>query len=126
MRNSKYKERTTSARTALLTTVIAATNALTFLWLWWARTTPLALGMAFSWLGQACLSIWWYVGGVAGAEGWILEADTALLFFFLSLYIVGGGLHIAVMQRSMELARRIMIWPVIAAFAVAILADAFL
>ncbi len=98
-------------------TVIAAINALTFLWLWWARTTPLALGMTCSWLGQASLSIWWFFS-MPPTVAEHLEGNI-VVFLLLSLYVVGGALHIAVMQTSMELGRRILIWPILAVFAVA-------
>lgn len=107
-------------------TVIAAVNAGTFLWLFWARTTPLALGMAFSWFGQAALSIWLFANGIPANVTWTSALDSAAVLLFLSCYIVGGALHIAVMQRSMELARSIMIWPILAAFVVAFIADALL
>jgi hypothetical protein len=97
--------------------VIAVVNALTFLWLWWARTTPLALGMTCSWLGQAALSIWGFF--VRPDDLALISGSAPLVFFLLSLYVVGGALHIAVMQSSMELRRTVLIWPVLAVLAVA-------
>ena len=101
-----------------LVIVTAAINALTFMWLWWARTTPLALGMTFSWAGQALLTIWFYLQ--LGPQLWYWNERNILLFLLLSLYLVGGGLHIAVMQRSMELPRTMMIAPFAAAIGIAL------
>lgn len=106
--------------------VIAVTNAGTFLWLWWARTTPLALGMAFSWFGQAALSVLWYLSDVPWTTAWLDALDSAVLFLAVSFYLVGGALHIAVMQRSMELARSMMVWPILASFILAMAADTLL
>lgn len=92
--------------------VIAAVNALTFLWLWYARATPLALGMALSWAGQAGLSGWWEL---RGAPDLLARGGGAALFVLVSLYVVGGGLHIAVVQRSMDVGRGLLIWPVVGA-----------
>ena len=97
------------------TMLIAVVNALTFLWLWYVRATSLALGMALSWAGQAALSAWWYTTGMPGV--W-LNHDP-VIFLFLSLYIVGGGIHIAVIQNSLGSTRTAGIWPLIAAVAVA-------
>ncbi|MBM9594415.1 hypothetical protein [Roseitranquillus sediminis] len=105
-------------------TTIAATNAATFLWLWWARTTPLALGMAYSWLGQAAISIWWFVSGIPHTAPWVTPFDSKILFAVLSIYIVGGIIHISVVQSSVDAVRRVVLLPAIAAFAVALLADA--
>lgn len=107
-------------------TTITATNAASFLWLWWARTTPLALGMALSWMGQASISIWWYVSGLPTMSPWTGASDSSILFAILSIYIVGGGLHIVVVRQSVDVARRIMILPAVAAFAVALAIDAVL
>ena len=104
-------------------TTIAVTNAATFFWLWWARTTPLALGMAFSWFGQASISIWWFVSGIPQSSPWITAFDSKILFTVLSIYIVGGGLHVFVVRQSVELSRRIMILPAVAVFAIALAAD---
>lgn len=98
--------------------VIALVNALTFLWLWHVRATPLALGMALSWAGQAGLSIWW---GLGHAERLLaLQEGGAALFFMVSLYVVGGALHILVVQRSMEFGRTTLFWPIATAVGIAI------
>ena len=108
------------------TIAVVATNAVTFLWLWHVRATPLALGMALSWIGQAALSIWWYTSGAVDVGAWITDVHSAMLFLMLSVYIVGGSLHIAVMRRSMELGRTATILPVVGAFVVALAAQHFL
>jgi hypothetical protein len=101
-----------------VTIVTGSINALTFLWLWWTRATPLALGMTISWLGQASFSGWWYLFSTTAKLDWL--SGSALIYFLLSLKIVGGGLHIVVMQRSMELRRVFLVWPVLAALFIAV------
>ena len=51
---------------ALMAVMIAAT----FLWLWFERTTPLAIGMVVSWFGMACLAGWWWVYNLTGSPDW--------------------------------------------------------
>jgi hypothetical protein len=67
---------------------MAGLIAATFLWLWWVRATPLALGMALSWAGVAL---------VAAVSGPTLPLAA------LPLLTVGAVLHFAVMRRSMNL-----------------------
>lgn len=100
--------------------VIAGVNALTFLWLWYVRATPLALGMALSWAGQAGLTLWWELRSAPGFLA--LQGGETALFVLIALYVVGGGLHIAVVQRSMEIGRCILTWPVIVAACIAVAA----
>ena len=99
------------------TALIAAVNCVTFLWLWYARATPLALGMAMSWAGQTAISLWWFVTGMPGKALWLDQHP--IVFLFLSIYMVGGLLHIAVIQNSAGSMRTAVIWPVIAVGAVA-------
>jgi hypothetical protein len=66
---------------------MAALIAATFLWLWWVRATPLALGMALSWSGVAIVA----------------AADPALPLPALPLLTTGAILHFGVMRRSMNL-----------------------
>jgi hypothetical protein len=66
---------------------MAALIAATFLWLWWVRATPLALGMALSWSGVALVA----------------AADPVLPLPALPLLTSGAILHFAVMRRSMNL-----------------------
>lgn len=79
---------------------VAAMAALisgTFLWLWWVRATPLAIGMALSWAGVALMA-----GGLAPRSG---AGDTPLLLASLPLLVTGAVLHFAVMRSSMSLGR---------------------
>jgi hypothetical protein len=99
------------------TSMIAAANCLTFLWLWYVRATPLALGMALAWGGQAALSSWWFVTGMPGKAAWLNQHP--LIFLFLSVYMVGGALHISIVQHSLGTVRTKLIWPVIAGLAIA-------
>ena len=100
---------------AMLT--IAAVNSATFLWLWYVRATPLALGMALSWAGQAAITAWWLLGGMPGRPDWVALPE--VIFVFLALYIVGGGLHVSVIQRSSESRATALVWPAIALVSVA-------
>jgi len=70
----------------------------TFMWLWHVRATPLALGMAFSWLGAASVLGWWWIYNVF--ERPIGMVQNEMLFVFLSAYFVGAGLHFEAVQRS--------------------------
>lgn len=81
--------------------LMAAMIAATFLWLWYERTTPLALGMAFSWSGAACVMGWWWIYNLFDRPGAMVGNE--VLFAFLSLYFVGAILHFSVMQRSLGL-----------------------
>ena len=99
------------------TALIAAVNCVTFLWLWYVRATPLALGMALSWAGQTAISVWWFATGMPGKGSWF-DQDP-LIFLCLSIYMVGGLLHIAVIQNSAGSRRTAAIWPVMAVAAVA-------
>jgi hypothetical protein len=67
---------------------MAGMIAATFLWLWWVRATPLALGMALSWAGVAVVT------AVSGPT---------LPLAALPLLTAGAVLHFAVMRRSMSL-----------------------
>ena len=96
--------------------LIAAVNCVTFLWLWYVRATPLALGMALSWAGQTAMSIWWFATGMPGQGSWLHQDP--LIFLFLSIYMVGGLLHIAVIQNSAGSTRTAAIWPAMAVVAV--------
>ena len=82
---------------------MAALIAATFLWLWWVRATPLALGMVLSWAGMAAMS-----GGLAGSAGWVGLAA-------LPPMAAGVTLHFGVMRRSMGLGPFAVAVPVAAA-----------
>jgi len=95
-----------TAAVALMALMIAAT----FLWLWAVRATPLALGMAFSWLGWGLFAGW---GRIAGAPG----APLAVLGFC----IVGAVLHFSVIHRSFGWHGASFLWPVALSLAVGVL-----
>lgn len=69
-----------AARVAAL---MGVTVAASFLWLWYVRATPLALGMVLSWTGASVL-LW----GFAGRGEWALMA--------LSVYLTGAAMHLRV------------------------------
>jgi len=94
--------------------------AATFLWLWWVRATPLALGMAFSWAGSGTVMGWWWSYNILGSP----EAmhDNKALFVFLSLYIVGAVMHFKVIQQALSLPRNIFWVPVGGAMLLSVLA----
>lgn len=90
--------------------IMAAMIALTFLWLWLRRETPLALGMAFSWAGAASVLGWWWLYDVLEKPAFM--RTSAVLFVFLALYVTGAVLHFMVMKRSMGLPYAAFAWPV--------------
>jgi hypothetical protein len=97
---------------------VAAMAALisgTFLWLWWVRATPLALGMALSWAGSALIAGW--LAATPAAAGLPLAA--------LPLLTAGATLHFAVMRTSMGLGRAAGWAPAAAVCAAAMLAFLF-
>jgi hypothetical protein len=93
---------------------MAALIAATFLWLWWVRATPLALGMALSWSGVALVA----ADRAAGA-------GAVLPLVALPFLGVGAALHFAVMRRSMGLPRRTALLPAGLVAAAALAAVAF-
>jgi len=101
---------------ALMALMIAAT----FLWLWFERTTPLALGMVFSWAGAAVFISWWWGGALMGGlgPGW----PSAIGALTQGLFLVGAVLHFAVIHRSFGLQGVAFLWPVAVAFALSGLA----
>lgn len=94
-------------------TIMGCTISLTFLWLWWVRATPLALGMALSWAGAACVMGWWWLYNVLGQPEPMQQNPQ--LFFFLSLYIVGAIMHFRVIEDALAWPRRFFWLPVIGA-----------
>ncbi len=98
-------------------TLMALMISMTFLWLWTERTTPLALGMSFSWAGAASLLAWGWIANIAGNPDAMKE--NGALFIFIALYFVGAILHFGVMQRSMGLKTGVFAVPVLVAFVIA-------
>ena len=92
----------------------------TFLWLWGERATPLALGMAFSWLGAGL-----FAGGF-----WLVEvlhlprvlSGEAAVVVALAVCVVGALLHFAVIHRSFGRHGMGFLWPVALALGVSALA----
>lgn len=98
--------------------ILALIIALSFLWLWWQRSTPLALGMAFGWAGAASVIAWWWVFNLLDKPDWI--RDSSLLFVFLSVYFVGALMHLEVIGRSFGYSRRAACLPVLASLALSV------
>lgn len=98
--------------------LMAAMIAATFLWLWFERTTPLAIGMVISWFGMACLAAWWWVYNLMGAPAWADQHPA--IFGVLALPIVGSVLHFAVIQRSFGFHGMHFLWPLLGAVALSI------
>lgn len=91
---------------ALMALMIAAT----FLWLWFERATPLALGMAYSWSGIGLVTGWWWLFNLMGQPVW--ATDHPGLFAVLALYVVGAVLHFSVIHRSFGFHGASFLWPV--------------
>jgi hypothetical protein len=91
--------------------VMALMMAATFLWLWRERTTPLALGMAWSWLGAGLFAGWWWGLNLAGAAPPPSHAQP--VFVLLAIGLVGALLHFAVIHRSFGLHGAGFLWPVV-------------
>ncbi|MEQ3626596.1 MAG: hypothetical protein ABNH26_15365 [Celeribacter sp.] len=98
-----------------LVVLLAVLISAVFGWLWLMRTTPLALGLAFSWAGAACLLGWWWLREVLGAPGWMV--GNGVVFAFLTTYLTGAVLHLVVVQQSFAL-RRVAAWAPVALAAV--------
>ena len=90
--------------------LLAAIIALTFFWLWLRRSTPLALGMAFGWLGAASVMAWWWLFNLLDRPDAMVE--NSALFLFLSVYFVGAILHLEVFGRSFGIPKRLTLLPV--------------
>lgn len=100
-------------------TLMAAAIAVTFLWLWFERTTPLALGMSMSWAGAASVMGWWWLFAMFDRPDGMVENE--MLLIFVSLYSVGAILHFGVIGASMHLPRRVFLVPVLGSVAVSVL-----
>lgn len=94
--------------------ILALIIAGTFFWLWFKRSTPLALGMAFGWAGAASVIAWWWLRNLLDRPDWMQESS--LLFVFISVYLVGAIMHLEVIGRSFSLSRGATFGPVLVAF----------
>ncbi|MBT8474962.1 MAG: hypothetical protein HKO95_03255 [Rhodobacteraceae bacterium] len=97
--------------------VMAMMISLTFFWLWMRRETPLALGMSFSWAGAASVLGWWWLFHVLHQP--VIMRESAYLFAFLALYVVGAVLHFTVMHRSMGVSLALFAMPILGAIGIA-------
>ena len=93
---------------AMMALLISAT----FLWLWRERATPLALGMAFSWLGTGLYAGGFWVVDLLGLPVGLGSDHTVLMV--LAVCIVGALLHFAVIHRSFGRHGMGFLWPVVA------------
>ena len=100
---------------AILALIIAAT----FLWLWFQRSTPLALGMAFGWGGASGVMAWWWFFNVLSKPDWM--QDNPVLFLYLSFSLVGAILHFDVIGRSFALSRLATFAPIVLAALISVL-----
>jgi len=92
--------------------LMAVAISLTFLWLYVQRTTPLALGMSFSWAGAASVMGWWWLYNAFDRPGAMDESG--VLFLFVALYFVGAIMHFAVILKSLDLPRPLFVLPILA------------
>ncbi len=83
--------------------VMSSVIATTFFWLWRIRTTPLALGMSFSWAGGALVLSWWW--RLAADAGSAAISESIALLLFVAIYTTGAALHFSVIARSFDLPR---------------------
>jgi len=99
--------------------IMAVLISMTFMWLWYTRATPLALGMAFSWLGAASVMGWWWLYNIFDRPTGMVQNE--MLFVFLSAYFVGAGLHFSVVQRSFGMHPWLFVVPMFAATLLSVL-----
>lgn len=79
--------------------VLAAVISLTFLHLWYSRATPLAGGMALSWLGCCGVVGYWWVFYHLGRDP-EPGREFELLFLVLALYLTGALMHLRVISNA--------------------------
>lgn len=89
-------------------TAMAVMISFTFAWLYAKKLTPLALGMAVSWLGAALVMGWWWVFSWTGSPDWMRQSP--LLLGFLSFYLVGAGFHFLSIERAFDWRQGSTIW----------------
>lgn len=80
-------------------TVIAIGISGSFCWLHLRRATPLALGMALSWIGAGSNAGWWFAYAATGKPEWMIA--NPLQFLFLAIYMAGAFLHGRVVSAKM-------------------------
>jgi hypothetical protein len=102
--------------------IMALMISMTFMWLWQVRATPLALGMAFGWLGAASVMGWWWIFNIFDQPAAMV--DNGVLFLFLSAYFVGAGLHFSAVQRSFGLRPWLFGFPIVGSTAISVLIHA--
>lgn len=102
--------------------IMSCLIGVTFFWLWFQRTTPLALGMAFSWIGIGLILGWWWLFEAQGRP--VSMSDAEVLLGFVALHAVGAVLHFSVIETSFGLRRRIFLVPVVASLLISGLAIA--
>lgn len=79
--------------------LMAVVIAVTFAWLYRVRATPMALGMSVSWAGCfGLVGYWWVFAQLGRTPASYMDHD--ILFFFVSLYLVGAVLHLLVISQS--------------------------
>lgn len=100
--------------------LMAVMVSLTFLWLWWWRATPLAIGMFFGWAGAASLIGWWWAYSLLGRPDWMLA--NPILFILVSVYFVGAILHFKVIAHSFGIRGQCYLVPVAVSLAGSVLA----
>ena len=91
--------------------LMAVAISLTFLWLYVQRTTPLALGMSFSWAGAASVMGWWWLYNTFDKPAAMDESE--VLFIFVALYFVGAIMHFGVIVVSLNLPRPLFVLPIL-------------
>ncbi len=94
-----------------LITAMALMIAVTFLWLYYTRATPLALGMSISWAGTAAFKGWWWISYMVSTPDAMRQSAAVLTF--LALSFVGAVMHFTVIKRSMGVSGTVFALPII-------------
>lgn len=104
--------------------IMALLIAATFLWLWQARATPLALGMSLSWAGSGLTLGWWWCLQLAGLPA--VPDQEIFLFAALALLIAGATVHFMVIQGTFGWHGLTFLVPVLGAFVLSLGVLAFI
>lgn len=103
--------------------LLALLISVTFSWLWRVRATPLAAGMALSWLGCAgVIGYWWIFSQMQRGPQEGFERE--LLLMFVALYLGGGIMHLRVISGAHWAGLRAF-WAAVTAIGVIAFAAAF-